>query len=351
MKTALSLLAFAVAGVEAIEGSCHALSLSGGANNGAWEAGVLWGLVNYGNPADYQWDVVTGVSAGAINSGAIIMFAPGDEIAMTQYLSDTWRSIDSADIWLPRGGGKAGLMYSMFNEPSLLDDSPLVPTLTSIIEPFRSTGILRNFALAAVDANTGDYHIWDNSNVTFDTVPQSAASSGSIPGAFFPQQMDGLVLMDGGTMWNINIDSGVQYCLDQGYTQEQIILDMVICGTEPTLNEQVYGSAMKNWFDARAIHKSYNQLNALQAELDAYPNIDVRFMFQETSTGCPPYSELDFSDATTWCLQEAGRTDAQTMLGLGQSNVKATFKEYMGSKEARKEFPKFRDFLNNKFDI
>lgn len=83
MKTVLSLLAFALAGVEAREGTCNALVLSGGANNGAWEAGVLWGLVNYGDPADYPWQKVTGVSAGAINTGAIVMFPPGEEVAMT----------------------------------------------------------------------------------------------------------------------------------------------------------------------------------------------------------------------------------------------------------------------------
>jgi len=70
----------------------------------------------------------------------------------------------------------------------------------------------------------------------------------------------------------------------------------------------------------------YNQLNALQAEMDAYPNVNVRYMFQEHGTGCPPYSELDFSDATTWCLQQAGRTDAQVMLGLGQENIKGSLK-------------------------
>ena len=33
--------------------SCHALVLSGGGSNGAWEAGVIWGLVHYGDPDDY----------------------------------------------------------------------------------------------------------------------------------------------------------------------------------------------------------------------------------------------------------------------------------------------------------
>jgi len=32
---------------------CHALVLSGGGNNGAWESGVIWGLINYGDPTDY----------------------------------------------------------------------------------------------------------------------------------------------------------------------------------------------------------------------------------------------------------------------------------------------------------
>ena len=42
--------------------------LSGGANNGAWEMGVLWGFINYGNPEDFAYDVVTGVSVGSLNS-------------------------------------------------------------------------------------------------------------------------------------------------------------------------------------------------------------------------------------------------------------------------------------------
>ena len=42
--------------------------MSGGANNGAWEAGVLWGFVNYGNAEDFEYDVVTGVSVGSINA-------------------------------------------------------------------------------------------------------------------------------------------------------------------------------------------------------------------------------------------------------------------------------------------
>jgi predicted acylesterase/phospholipase RssA len=68
---------------EAYCASCRALVLSGGGNNGAWEAGVMWGLANYGNPADYYWDVVTGISAGAINSAGTAGFAPNEVLEMT----------------------------------------------------------------------------------------------------------------------------------------------------------------------------------------------------------------------------------------------------------------------------
>ena len=47
---------------------CRALVVNGGGARGAYEAGVIWGLTQYGDPTDYYWDVLTGVSAGSINT-------------------------------------------------------------------------------------------------------------------------------------------------------------------------------------------------------------------------------------------------------------------------------------------
>ena len=69
----------ALAAQAASQDVCRALVLSGGGNNGAWEAGALWGLVNYGTASDYAYDVVTGVSAGSINTSALAGWAVGDE--------------------------------------------------------------------------------------------------------------------------------------------------------------------------------------------------------------------------------------------------------------------------------
>lgn len=64
-------------------------------------------------------------------------------------------------------------------------------------------------------------------------------------------------------MWDVNVDSAVNMCLAKGYTQEQVTLDMLICGGSGTFQEPIFGSALKNWFDGRNIKKSYNDLNAI----------------------------------------------------------------------------------------
>ena len=75
-----SLLIASYAGAQNAPETCKALVMSGGGSNGAWESGVLWGLIHYGNPEDYQYDVLAGVSIGGINSAAMAMFEKGDEV-------------------------------------------------------------------------------------------------------------------------------------------------------------------------------------------------------------------------------------------------------------------------------
>jgi len=66
-------LALAAVGVQAGDGKCRALAMAGGGTKGAFEAGALYGMYhgteNVTNEFDY--DVVSGISAGAINAGAL----------------------------------------------------------------------------------------------------------------------------------------------------------------------------------------------------------------------------------------------------------------------------------------
>ena len=82
MKTFVTALALASI-AQAKSGTCRALALSGGGSNGAWEGGVLRGFLENGNASDFEWEVVTGVSAGSINALAISGWEVGQELEMS----------------------------------------------------------------------------------------------------------------------------------------------------------------------------------------------------------------------------------------------------------------------------
>ena len=122
------LLAITASQAFAGEKKCRALVLSGGSNNGAWESGVIWGLLHYGEPVDFAWDVNTGVSAGSLNTGFTALFETGDELIMSERLSDMWASITAnTEIYQAWGGGFPTILKSldaMVTKESLWDDSP-----------------------------------------------------------------------------------------------------------------------------------------------------------------------------------------------------------------------------------
>ena len=142
----------------------------------------MWGLVHYGTPADYAWDVVTGVSAGAINVSGIATWAAGREIEMSEWLSDQWAEMKTEDVWVYREG--AGPYELIFKEPSMVDDSPGLATLRDIVND--NNEIARRFAVTAVDINTGEYVVMDQTNTPVEDLAQAAISSGSLPGIFPP---------------------------------------------------------------------------------------------------------------------------------------------------------------------
>ena len=120
-----------LAGAAAAKDVCRALVLSGGGSNGAWEAGVIYGFANYGNPSDFEWDVISGVSAGSINALAISVQPIGQEKSMSEWLSNLWRNLKSSDVFSDWGlGGKA---RGLAMEGGVLNNAPLLAFLQNIV--------------------------------------------------------------------------------------------------------------------------------------------------------------------------------------------------------------------------
>lgn len=141
--------------------------------------------------------------------------------------------------------------------------------------------IARNFAVSAVDVQTGEYIAMTHENTSFDNLAQSCMSSGSIPVIFPPQFIGEHVYMDGGTVWNMNLQSAVEQCLEVVDDIEDVIIDVVICDHYSQPSGDVHKNAAKNWMEANSIKNFYGGTNSLYAQAAAYPGIEARYYFQE----------------------------------------------------------------------
>ena len=199
-----TLLATEVAGQKV----CHALALSGGANKGAYEAGVLYELAHTLEASDLSYDVVTGVSAGALNGGGISIFPIGEEKEMSEWLVNMWQTMVSSQVFEE---WPLGMVSGLFAESGVLNDDPLLAFVTNVFE--HSHGPEKRFVASAVDVNTGSY-VTFNESTPFADLPTAVVSSSSIPFVFPHRHFDGRILMDGGTVWNTNMISAVNRCME-----------------------------------------------------------------------------------------------------------------------------------------
>jgi predicted acylesterase/phospholipase RssA len=332
--------------IAAAKDACHALVMSGGGANGAWEAGVFWGLNYYGTPGNFDYDVITGVSAGSINTLALAGWAPSDGMAAAEYMSETLQNLTNSDVWVE---WPLGLVEGATVKPGLLNDGPLFQFLRNQLAGFPE-GYKRRVTLAAVNVETGEYTTFNQDNTSFFDLPHAAVSSASIPFVFPPHVWSRGTFMDGGTVWNVNIDSAVQQCMELVDDQSKIIVDVVVCGSPPSPDSRWTpgGDAVENFLFSRNIHHFYSSSDNLAEERMGYPNVNFRYLFIQKEYNLSGKAELQFDNATTWPLQENGRQIAQETLAAGEGTVFKLLDEYHKDAKIKKEYGHFINYLNAK---
>jgi predicted acylesterase/phospholipase RssA len=67
--------------------------MSGGANKGAYEAGVIYGLSNLLKGTDEYYDVVSGVSAGFLNSAAMAVWPINKAKEILDWHVQFWKTV------------------------------------------------------------------------------------------------------------------------------------------------------------------------------------------------------------------------------------------------------------------
>ena len=234
---------------------------------------------------------------------------------MSEWLSEVWNQATNEMVWATWPAAKP-VYDALFEEQGILNDGPGYATGQLILNGGFPEGYKRRIAIGSCDVNTGDYHVFTELNTPWAEICDAVISSSSIPFVFPPHHYIDKVFMDGGTVWNINIDSAIQRCLEIVDDESQITLDVVILGDYEVPPETQDETTIGNYMRAKDLNALYTNYDAIFEQLRAYPNLNFRYLFEQQG-GYSGTKELDFDGVNTWPLQVAGRQAAQDVLAAG----------------------------------
>ncbi|MBB1496892.1 patatin-like phospholipase family protein [Paracoccus sp. MC1862] len=183
------------------------LALSGGADAGAFGAGVLKGWTQRGDRPEF--DYVTGVSTGALIA-PLAFLGPGYDDALQRFYTQT----TAADIFILRP------LAVLAGAPSIGDSAPLrdqinrivTPQMVAVIAAERRRG--RLLLIGTTDLDAQRQVIWDIGRIAASGQPDRVQlirkillASASVPGAFPPVTID--VVAGGRRYQELHVDGGV----------------------------------------------------------------------------------------------------------------------------------------------
>ena len=291
---------------------CYVLALEGGGDKGAYQSGVLKGLVDSIPSEDIQWDVITGVSVGSIDAIAIATYDLGKESEATDFLIETWRDIKGkGDIYQNWWGG---YIQGLLLETGLYNTAPLKSKLESIIQ---NRELKRRFICGATNYMTGEFKTFDEINLQKHEYVDAVASSASYPVVFPLMNFRGNVYMDGGVRINIDISSGINKCLDMGYDDEAIVVDVVMLSSSilpnPPKKTHPIG-VLSRYIEISGFDKT---MGDFEYTTMSFPHVNFRYVVAPTKKLPSGAIPLTFSPEEIEEMIDMGMKDAKDVVNEG----------------------------------
>lgn len=193
-----------------------ALVLSGGGAKGAFQIGALRHILG---DLQKQYDIITGISVGALNAAYLSMFAKGAELEAISGLWGIWNQIDDSHIYQTRYpilGSYFSLLFSSLSSRSLYDSKPLADLVHTNLSPFRLRTSGKVLRVGAVSLSTGELRYWGEDS---KDIVKAVIASSAFPGFFNPVRIDGQLWIDGGVREVVP----VRPIVDLGATEVDII--------------------------------------------------------------------------------------------------------------------------------
>jgi hypothetical protein len=206
---------------QALNSACRVLALGGGSERGAYEAGVIMGLIQNLPPDEVEWDVVTGIGLGALNAAIVGQVAQGQESVAATNLNNFWTSFSYGQIYVDWPGG---LITGLLLESGLYDSAPLKKTIAKLTP----SKFLRWTSVGATDLISGNYALFNSSGQTLSGMQSGILSSVTEPGILPFVTYNKLQLVTGSLKFPIDFGSAVNACKTLGYSTSQVIVHAVM---------------------------------------------------------------------------------------------------------------------------
>lgn len=271
---------------------CIGVALQGGGDRGAYEAGVLWGFVkNADAPGEFEYDVATGVSAGSINSAAMLMFPMGQEDAMVEFLVNSWKATTQKNVFSNWAGG---YLQGLFFEPSLVNNDPELAYLQNQIytDPNQRMGVM-----VTMDINNAAKVIFTENDwgTDIDFAAHAALFSSAIPTLFKYRIYDEYTFIDGGWVEGADIEDVILRCRQVQPDDTKIIVDVIYCAnTSIELNDHNKYTGLEMYTRGQDIDQWRASTYLYEFTRQAYPKVNFRY-FLIPSTVLPNQNvPLDF---------------------------------------------------------
>jgi NTE family protein len=171
------------------ESNKRALVLSGGGIKGAYQVGVL---KKWLKEDGLDYDILCGVSVGALNALKLAAIPLGDSSEAYDNLYNIWHDLTVSRIfcgWKPFGKISALWKWSIF------DSSPLIKLIKSDFDIEKIRNSNKNVRIGAVCLNTGEKYFSSENDFNLD---EWAVASASLPVIMKPKIINGKWWIDGG---------------------------------------------------------------------------------------------------------------------------------------------------------
>lgn len=198
----------------------------------------------------------------------------------------------------------------------------------------------RKLIIGSTNIETGEFHTWDEEDFikNKDEFITGVMASGAFPVIFPNIQKDDTRWMDGGVKVSIDIFSGINKCLDMGYSIEKIVIDAIFCNAADKLPE----------IDPYKIHPVMvlirvfeifgydNSMREIEDILYDFPKVNFRYIIapsQKLPSGKIP---LTFSPEEIEKMINIGINDAINAISYGEKgNFLDILQEYRKKRRSR----------------